>query len=42
MVSEGLASMMAYGDGGSNTIKHSYGGTVDKPKKKVSKKKVKK
>ena len=34
---QGLAAMSAglntYGDGSNNTVRHSYGGTVDKPKK---------
>lgn len=33
---QGLAAMSAglntYGDGSNNTVRHSYGGTVDKPK----------
>ena len=42
---QGLAAMSAglntYGDGSNNTVRHSYGGTVDKPKKDSKKKKVK-
>ena len=37
---EGLAAMgvtNTYGDGKSNTIKHSYGGTINKSKKKKGK-----
>ena len=42
---QGLAAMSAglntYGDGSNNTVRHSYGGTVDKPNKKATKKKPK-
>lgn len=36
---QGLAQM--YGQGSGNTVTHSYGGTIDKPKQKTKKKKVK-
>ena len=42
---QGLAAMSAglntYGDGSNNTVRHSYGGTVDKPKERSKKKKPK-
>lgn len=37
-----LAGTQTYGNGSGNTTTHAYGGTVDKSKKRTSKKKVKK
>ena len=42
MESDGLASLMTYGDGSGNNTKHFYAGNIDKPKKKKKKCKKKK